>query len=151
VLMNPGLNAQVVTNGRPTYIYTPAPKIGPSRAADFVVHAHVWCMLVSCVIYNENNKGAPSARPTGAWRPCGCCFLCILHRKQVCIKHAYAPQNLLRWKSQFLAVVHIYITMLVPHWSLFGSYLVANSSNQLPMISILTRVPAGPNVFDVSL
>jgi hypothetical protein len=33
--------------------------------------------------------------------------------------------------------------MLVPHWSLFGRYLVANSSNQLPMISILTYMAYG--------
>jgi hypothetical protein len=31
-----------------------------------LVHAHVWCILVSCVIYTENNTGEPSARPTGA-------------------------------------------------------------------------------------
>jgi hypothetical protein len=49
-------------------IYTPPPlKIAPPpEAADLLVHTHVWCIPASCVTYNENNKGAPSARLTGA-------------------------------------------------------------------------------------
>jgi hypothetical protein len=46
-----------------TNIYAPAPKIGTSRAADFVVHTHVWCIPASCVIYKENNNHRGSRAP----------------------------------------------------------------------------------------
>jgi hypothetical protein len=89
-------------------MYTPAPVLGPSRAANPLVYTPFWCIPVFQIICAENNNHRGANRPCGARRSAPQQWFCSSSPARVMSQTSFISPDLLGWGSGPHSVLNNY-------------------------------------------